>query len=152
MKLWRLTEARFAAIDGQGVALHGSRYAPKGQPMVNFSDEASLAVLVAVRYAMEDDDLDQRDYLLGWTEVDAVPLHIPALEEQGIRDWVADWLESSASLLAQLPSKVLPEANIVMMNPRHPDAAAIPAMNYRRFSFADTLHRPPMIDVYKGGE
>lgn len=150
MKLWRLTQSRYAGIDGQGTALYGSRYAPPGTPMVNFADEAGLAVLVALRYSMAEASLDQHDYVLGWTIVDDKPMPISETDDDKIRDWVMQWLQSKQSLLSILPSKVLPEANIVLMNPLHPSAKIIPPMTYRSFRFSDTLHRPPMLDQYKG--
>jgi hypothetical protein len=52
-------------------------------------------------------------------------------------------------LLAATPSAVLPEAEIVMMNPRHPDAAKVAALTYRKFDFAACLHRPPMLGKFE---
>ena len=49
-----------------------------------------------------------------------------------------------------LPSRVLPEADVVMMNPRHPDAAHVPPLTTRPFSFAQCLHTPPMLGRYAG--
>ncbi len=54
MKLWRLTRARFAALDGQGAFLHGARYAPPGTRLANLASEAGLAVLVTLRYLPRD--------------------------------------------------------------------------------------------------
>lgn len=57
-------------------------------------------------------------------------------------DFLLGWTESGA------PPERVPEALVVMMNPRHPDAATIPPLEVRAFSFAECLHRPPMLDVY----
>ena len=43
-------------------------------------------------------------------------------------------------MLAAVRSKVLPEADVVMMNPAHPDAARVPPLVTRPFSFAECLH------------
>ena len=48
MRLWRLTRAPFAALDGKGAERHGTRYAPAGAPLVNFASEAGLAVRVGI--------------------------------------------------------------------------------------------------------
>jgi hypothetical protein len=43
---------------------------------------------------------------------------------------------------------VLPEADVILMNPVHPDAAGVKPLVTRRFSFADCLHVPPMLADY----
>jgi hypothetical protein len=45
-------------------------------------------------------------------------------------------------------SQVLPEADVVLMNPLHPDAARVPPLVTRPFSFAECLHTPPMLARY----
>ena len=149
MRLWRLTRAPFVALDGAGPQRHGARYSSPGRPVVNFASEAGLAVLVALRYLPEDRAERATDFLLGWTDVDAEPLSVPDQNgEDAIRAWVDDWLESRKSLLAAIPSRVLPEGDIVMMNPRHPDARGIAQLTTRPFDFDACLHRPPMLDRY----
>lgn len=150
MKLWRLTRAPFVALDGAGPQRHGARYSSPGRPVVNFASEAGLAVLVALRYLPENKSERASDYLLGWTDVDAQPLRVPDQDgEDAIRQWVDDWLDSRKSLLAAIPSRVLPEGDIVMMNPQHPDAAQIAPLTTRPFDFDACLHRPPMLDTYR---
>ena len=69
-----------------------------------------------------------------------------------IRDQVAEWLARRTSLLAAVRSKVLPEADVVMMNPRHPDAAGLRPLVLRPFSFVECLHTPPMLEAYERGK
>ncbi len=145
MKLWRLTRAPFVALDGAGPQVHGGRYTPPGVPVVNFASEAGLAVLVALRYLPQDLAAIDRDHVLGWTEVKADPIRLPD-DEAAARSSVELWLANQSSLLAAVRSKVLPEADIVLMNPRHPDAARVLPLTARPFSFAECLHRPPMLD------
>ena len=85
MKLWRLTRAPFVALDGQGALLNGARYAPPGVAVVSLASEAGLAVLVALRYLPLDLQGIASDYVLGWTEVDAVPERVPDPDEDTIR-------------------------------------------------------------------
>ena len=88
--------------------------------------------------------------MLGWTEVDATPERVPDEHgEQASRAFVTRWLEERRFLLAAVRSKVLPEADVVMMNPAHPDAARVPPLVTRPFSFAECLHTPPMSARYK---
>src|SRR6266545_7537538 len=142
MRLWRLTRTGETALDGAGTSTHGGRYSPPGAPVVNFASEAGLAVLVALRYLPGDPADAPDDYVLGWTETDAIPERVPDADgDDAIRAWVICWLEERRSLLAAVRSQVLPEADVVLMNPLHPDAAG-----YRRSSLsvspsASTLRR-----------
>jgi hypothetical protein len=146
MRLWRLTRADHTALDGAGTLQHGGRYSPPGVPVVNFASEAGLAVLVALRYPRDDDAA----YVLGWTEVDAPQERAPDGDEEATRMWVADWLEERRSLLAAIRSQVLPEADVVVMTPLHAEAASVPPLTTRAFSFAECLHTPPMLARYSG--
>jgi len=146
MRLWRLTRADQTALDGTGTLKRGGRYSPPGVPVVNFASEAGLAVLVALRYVRGDPADAPDDYVLGWTEIDAIPERVRAADgDDPIRDWVTVWLEERRSLLAAVRSQVLPEADVVLMNPRHPDAARVRPLVTRPFSFAECLHTPPML-------
>lgn len=137
IRLWRLTREGQTALDGAGTLEHGGRYSPPGAPVVNFASEAGLAVLIALRYLPDD---PPGDHVLGWTEVDAVPERAP---DDDVRAWVSQWLEERRSLLAAVRSAVLPEADVVLMNARHPDAAGVAPLVTRPFSFAECLHPPP---------
>jgi len=150
MKLWRLTRAPFVALDGMGAQLHGARYAPRGHPVVSLASEAGLAVLVALRYQPRDLQGIPDDFVLGWTEVDAVPLRVPDPDEDTIRAFVGEWLDTQRSLTCAIRSRVLPEADVIYFNPRHPDAALVAPLTTRPFDFAECLHRPPMLDSFRG--
>ena len=148
MKLWRLTRAPFVALDGKGAELHGARYAPAGHPVVSLASEAGLAVLVALRYQPADLQGLPGDFVLGWTEVDAVPERVPDPDEDTIRAFVGEWLGTRRSLACAIRSRVLPEADVIYLNPCHPDAARVPPLVTRPFDFAECLHRPPMLDAF----
>jgi RES domain-containing protein len=143
MKLWRLTRAPFLALDGSGPEKHGARWTSPGLPVVNFASEPGLAVLVVLRYLPRDLAGIDQDYLLGWTETDVVSERIPyttdPVEKRRLGD---DWLTSGRSLFAAVTSAVLPEADVIMMNPRHPDAASLPPPVTRPFSYAECLALP----------
>jgi RES domain-containing protein len=151
MRLWRLTRTGQTALDGAGTLKHGGRYSPPGAPAVNFASEAGLAVLVALRYLPADPADSPDDYVLGWTEIDSTPERVSDADgDDAIRDWVTDWLEERRSLLAAVPSQVLPEADVVLMNPLHLDVALVQPLVTRPFSFAECLHTPPMLARYSG--
>lgn len=149
VRLWRLTRTGETALDGAGTLKHGGRYSPPGAPVVNFASEAGLAVLIALRYLTGDPADAPDDYVLGWTEIDATRERAPEADsDDAIRAWVTCWLEERRSLLAAVRSQVLPEADVVLMNPLHPDAARVPPLVTRPFSFAECLHTPPMLERY----
>jgi hypothetical protein len=148
MRLWRLTRAGQTALDGAATSKHGGRYSPPGAPVVNFASEAGLAVLVALRYLPGEPADAPDDFELGWTEIDVPPERIPDTGDEAILDWVTEWLGERRSLLAAVRSQVLPEADVVLMNPLHPDAAGVPPLVTRPFSFAECLHTPPMLERY----
>ena len=148
MRLWRLIRTGQTALDGAGTLKHGGRYSPPGAPVVNFASEAGLAVLVALRYLPSGPVDAPDDYLLGWTEVDVVPERVHADGDDAIRASVTAWLMERRSLLVAVRSQVLPEADVVLMNPLHPDAARVPPLVTRPFSFAECLHTPPMLARY----
>jgi RES domain-containing protein len=149
MRLWRLTRTAHTSLDGAGTLAHGGRYSPPGAPVVNFASEAGLAVLVALRYLPSDPAAAPDDHVLGWTEIDAIPERAPdTADDDAIRAWVTCWLAERRSLLAAVRSQVLPEADVVLMNPLHADAARVPPLVTRPFSFAECLHTPPMLSRY----
>ena len=149
MRLWRLTGAAHVALDGAGAARHGTRYSLPGRPVVSLASEAGLAVLVVLRYLPHNLDGVDGDYVLGWTEIDATPNRIAGMDDAEIRQQVDSWLADRRSLLAAIPSRVLPEADVVLMNPLHRDAAKVAPLTARPFSFADCLHVPPMLERYR---
>ena len=149
MRLWRLTRTGRTALDGAGSTRYGGRYSPSGAPVVNFASEAGLAVLIALRYRTPE---APDDYVLGWTEIDAAAERVPDGGDAAIRAWVAAWLKERRSLLAAVRSQVLPEADVILMNPLHPEAARVPPLVTRPFSFADCLHAPPMLGRYLAEE
>ena len=145
MKLWRLTRAPFVALDGKGPETWGARWVSPGRPVVNFASEPGLAVLVVLRYLPSDLSGIEQDYQLGWTEIDAVPERLPFVDDPHEKRKLGDgWLQSKRSLLAAVQSAVLPETDVVMMNPAHPDFASVAPLTTRPFRFEDCLHLPEL--------
>lgn len=149
MKLWRLTRAAHVALDGEGAARSGGRYSPPGRPVIPFASEPGLSVLIALRYLPEQRSEWPGDHVLGWTEVDAIPLRSEEHHEDDVRRSVVGWLDERASLLLAIPSRVLPEADVVLMNPLHEAFSFVKPLVVRPFSFEACLHRPPMLERYQ---
>lgn len=143
MKLWRLVRQPYLPLDGTGPVRHGARWTSPGRPVVNFASEPGLAVLVVLRYLPRDlGDIDD-DYLLGWTQTDLAPLDIAFTPDPDEKRRRGDaWLMRGEHLLARVQSAVLPEGDIIMMNPLHPDARLLPPLAWRAFSFRTTMALP----------
>lgn len=149
MRLWRLTREDHLALDGEGARLKGGRYSSAGRPVVSLASEPGLAVLVTLRYVLASGaDFDQ-ELRLGWTEVAATPERIPeGLAREETIALVDGWLAARRSLLAAIRSAVLPEADVVLLNPLHPDMACVAPLTARRFVFSECLHRPPALEQF----
>jgi RES domain-containing protein len=142
MKLWRIIQSPYLALDGSGPERHGARWTSPGQAVVNFASEPGLAVLVLLRYLLPLETASG-DYLLGWTQTDQIPERLVYDPDPVVKRQRGDqWLHSRRSLFAAVTSAVLPEADIIMMNPAHPDAAQLSPLTTRPFSFADCLALP----------
>ena len=148
MRLWRLTRAPFVALDGKGAELFGGRYSPPGVPVVPLASEAGLAVLIALRYLPRDPNGIADDHVLGWTEIEDRPERFDEADEEAVRGFVAKWLGASRSLALAIPSRVLPEADVVLLNPAHPGMAGVAPLTVRPFDFSQCLHVPPMLSRF----
>lgn len=149
MRVWRLVKAGQRKLDGEGARRYGGRYCSPGLAIVPFASEAGLAVLVRLRYLDGPAQACEDAFELGWTEIDAQAERVPEeLDPAGRVAFVDAWAHEQRSLLAALRSAVLPEADVILMNAEHPQAALVAPLQVRSFSFADCLHRPPMLDRF----
>lgn len=63
---------------------------------------------------------------IGW---DALP------EGQVSLNWGAKWADDARSALALVPSIIVPEEMNVLVNPRHPDSAAVKSVKLRKWLY-----------------
>lgn len=49
-------------------------------------------------------------------------------------DWGTSWATGALTLLAEVPSAIVPEEVNVLINPRHPDAALLTARKIRKWT------------------
>ncbi len=107
-------------------------------------------MLVALRYLRADPAEIADDFVLGWTEIDAVPERVPDADEAANRAFVTRWLEECRSLLVAVRSRVLPEADVVIMNLRHPDATSVQSLTTRPIQLSPSVFtRRPMLERYR---
>jgi RES domain-containing protein len=133
-------------LSGKGAENTGGRWNRKGTPLLYTSRSRALACLETVvhfdaqelplnRYLVEIRvpvaAWDQRAIMtspppVGW---DAEPPGLVSL------DWGATWVAGNASLLAEVPSVIVPEESNVLVNPRHPDVASLSAAKLRKWTY-----------------
>lgn len=147
--LWRIAvEApTYAAADlsGAGAKITGGRWNSKGVPVVYCATNIALATLETVHY-LSTGGLPFNRYLVridvpervwqarrvldplpgGW---DAIPAGVSA------RMAGDDWIAAAATALLLVPSVIVPDEYNALINPRHPDAAALAATTIKRWTY-----------------
>lgn len=145
MRVWRITSAGHAAFDGEGARLYGSRWTPRGIPVVFTSATLSLAALE--RFVHTDVDLDLLDLVAiavdigGDIAIESVDVeHLPA-------DWRAfppapaltavgeRWVRASQTAVLSVPSVVIPHERNSLLNPRHRDFGRLAVARPEPFHF-----------------
>ena len=148
--LWRIGSDTpdYTADDlgGIGAERSGGRWNRKGTRMVYASTSRAVAFLETLVHLGAGDLALNRSLVMitvadatwaartvfdpaahvGW---DAEPAGVVSL------DWGTVWAAGGTSLLAQVPSVVVPEEFNVLINPRHPDAVAIGAIKVRKWTY-----------------
>ena len=151
MILWRIAaETRSHRADdpgGVGAARGPGRWNDEGEPVVYCAPTIAMAVLETAAH-VDDAGLPLDRYLVETR----VPDGIWARREELARArlpaaWDAipagraslrigsEWLASLRSSILLVPSAIVPEERVALINPRHPDAARITARAVRRFEY-----------------
>ena len=148
--LWRIGSDTpgYTAEDlaGVGAERSGGRWNRKGTRLVYASTSRALACLETLVH-LGSGDLPLNRHLVainvgdadwaartgfdpashvGW---DAEPPGMVSIE------WGTNWVVGSSSLLAEVPSVIVPEESNILINPRHPNAAALGARKVRTWSY-----------------
>ncbi|MFM9967127.1 MAG: RES family NAD+ phosphorylase [Burkholderiales bacterium] len=134
-------------LSGKGAQDTGGRWNRKGSPVVYTSVSRALACLETVVHLSGGDALPLNRYL--------VKIDIPAalwksrVEFDPVRhvgwdaepsgkvsmNWGTAWIQGKSSVLAQVPSVIVPEECNFLINPRHPDAAKIIGVKVRKWTY-----------------
>lgn len=146
MLAWRLCRERYAKLDGVGAAKVGGRWNPVGLTMVYMSESDALAVLevrVHLRRYIPDAYVfataDIPDYLIQRVEKHTI---LPA-------DWRDNlgWSQSigtkfvneSWSAALSVPSRIVPDARNILLNPAHSSFSEIIAQPLKNFEWDERL-------------
>lgn len=149
--MWRIAADTkdYAADDltGKGAEITGGRWNRPGTAMLYTASSRALACLETLvhlnagglplnRYlvAIEIEDVLWRaartetaqTLPVGW---DAAPASLTSM------DWGTAWARDGASLLLSVPSAIVPEETILLINPRHPDLVRVKATKVRKWLY-----------------
>lgn len=152
--LWRIAadtpDYEAHDLSGKGAERSGGRWNRIGTPLVYASTTRALACLETLvhlarhplplnRYLVElivpgdawerAAELDPAT-LVGW---DAEPAGKASL------DWGSAWAQGGSTLMARVPSAIVPEECNVLINPAHPHIATIRAAKIRRWLYDTRL-------------
>ncbi len=134
---WRIVKQKHAAqaFDGAGARRNGGRWNSPGTRVVYAAHSASLAILEILVHLQRTAALPS--YVLfaaHFTEAQAARLdrrrlpaawraYPPPPELQALGD---DWARSASSLVLEVPSALVPHESNFLINPAHPEFAALP--------------------------
>jgi RES domain-containing protein len=138
MLVYRLVKARYAerALDGAGAKTHGGRWNGKGTAMVYASDSVALSALELLVHLQRQGLLnayvlftlsvpDSRVMVLDRTLLPADwRRDPPPASTAAIGD---EWVASGLSPALSVPSTLIPQQSNILLNPGHPDFAAVAA-------------------------
>lgn len=134
-------------LSGMGAEKTGGRWNRKGTAMIYASASRALACLETVVHLGSGDPLPLNRYLVeitmpvglwndravfdsasnvGW---DAEPAGRVSL------DWGSSWAGGRTTLVAEVPSVIVPEEINVLINPKHPDIGAVSATKLRKWMY-----------------
>jgi RES domain-containing protein len=132
-------------LTGKGAEKTGGRWNRKGTPVIYASCSIALTCLETVvhlgdplpmnryliRIQIPSESWDARSVFIASAHVgwDALPAGLVSL------DWGTHWAQSLRSLVAEVPSIVVPEECNLLLNPRHPDARMLAATKLRRWTY-----------------
>ena len=145
MRVWRIASAAHAAFDGEGARRYGSRWTPRGLPVLFASATLSLAALET--FVHTDPDLAPPDLVAIAIEIDA-GVAIDALEIDDLpEDWRSypappelgvigeRWWRAARTAVLSIPSVVIPHERNFILNPVHEEFARLTARRPEPFSF-----------------
>ncbi len=157
--LWRIgaDTPRHTADDlsGAGARRYGGRWHRRGTPLLYASTSRALAGLETLAH-LEPGSLPCNRYLVA---IEVPPTTWEArtiFESENHVGWDAEpsgmvsiiwgtrWAKSANSLLAEVPSAIVPEETNVLINPQHAEAASLRITKVRRWTYDMRLrlHKP----------
>lgn len=149
--VWRIAAdtPKYAAHDlsGKSAEATGGRWNRKGTALNYTSVSRSLACLETVVHLSSGDALPLNRYLVqiripitAWnSRVVLDPAHHVGWDVEPAgkvsMDWGTAWIQGKATLLAEVPSVIVPEEHNILINPKHPHASKLTAVKIRKWTY-----------------
>lgn len=153
--LWRIAAITpdYTADDlsGKGAETTGGRWNRAGTPMVYCASSIALACLETIVHYAVKNPLPLNRYLVRIEVPEEhynrrtifVPKDHPGweVEPPGLvsMDWGTSWAGGNTTLIAEIPSVIIPEEPNLLINPRHPDLVHVHAVLSRRWLYDSRL-------------
>jgi len=144
--VYRLCNAAFTALDGEGARLYGGRWNSAGRPMVYTAASPSLALLEVLVHLDLPPELIPDTYRLLTIEV---PDDSPTVSLKASPATPADclsagdaFLKEAAALALLVPSVIVPQERNALLNPRHDAMGRVRLIADTPFQLDPRLLRP----------
>ncbi len=145
MILWRIARTPFTDLSGEGARLFGGRWNSPGISVVYFSDHPALALLEILANLDLPFDLMPQDFeLMTFVIPDDVYVTTISHASTGafnFRSAGDNWAKSNESVLLQVASVLMPEANNYLFNPAHAESEKAILDSKRRLEIDERLIR-----------
>lgn len=140
---------------GEGAKRHGARWNHKGSAAIYTASTRALACLETLSHLSRNGSLPYNRYLVEYTIPAAawtVRAHCDPAAHVGwdarppglvSQSWGTAWLASGSSMVAEVPSVLIPEEANVLLNPAHPLFADVTLRKVRRWRYDPRLLVPP---------
>ncbi|MDP4030290.1 MAG: RES family NAD+ phosphorylase [Gallionella sp.] len=158
MRVWRIaTQAPDYAADdlsGAGAKITGGRWNQRGVPVLYCSDTPSLACLETLvhldvgglplyRFLVAIDIPEKVWKVRTIATVQSLESGWDAfLAENASVDFGSQWAMSNKSAVLVVPSAIVPEDSVILLNPKHSDISRITATKVRRWTYDARLVKP----------
>ena len=147
-RYFRLVQVRWAhdAMSGEGARIAGGRWSPPGLPAVYLAESRALAALEIVVHAPRE--VLRLDWRIFEVEVADEWIAEPGRLPKGWRDLPSSpaarrfgeaWLRAAEAPALRLPSSIVPEESVLLLNPRHPGIDGIRVSKPEEFRFDQRL-------------
>lgn len=142
MQIWRISN--YADLSGAGGKHAASRWNRIGHPIVYCADHPSTSLLETLAH-LDRDDVPPNFQLLAIEVPETTGIYSPAMPK-GWQNYLGMSQETGTKFLTDLqfplmriPSIIMPQAFNFLINPAHPDAAAITIAQTWRYPFDSRL-------------
>ncbi|MFC4424470.1 RES family NAD+ phosphorylase [Cupriavidus pampae] len=154
MKVYRLAKekpGRYKADDlsGNGAALAGGRWNPRGMRVVYTCCNPSTTVLEtlvhlgglmpAAQHFLVTIEISDRCFADSLVPQVPVDWDAPGRDPQSTMDIGKNWIEEGTHLALKVPSVVCPADFNLLLNPLHPDMASVQVVEIAPFTFDSRL-------------